>query len=177
MGVQIMRNNPSWRPRRGHRRARSGSGGLRLSVEPLEPRCLLSTSSLVYPGADGNLIYQPDARGNRIEDFSMVGYQTGIVPLPDTPGGVTVPVQVVLSPTSGDQKSRIQNAINQVSQLSLDGSGYRGAVLLRAGEYPISGQLRITASGVVLEGEGTSPTTGTRLRATGTSQRTLIQVS
>lgn len=149
----------------------------RPACERLEERCLLSTSSLVYPGADGNLIYQPDARGNHVEDFSTVGYQTGIVPLPDTPGGVSVPVQVVLSPTSGDQTSRIQNAINQVSQLPLNADGYRGAVLLRAGEYPINGQLRITASGVVLEGEGTNPTTGTRLRATGTSQRTLIQVS
>src|SRR6516165_7310878 len=126
MGVQIMRNNPSWRPRRGHRRARSGSGGLRLSVEPLEPRCLLSTSSLVYPGPDGNLIYQPDARGNRIPDFSTVGYQTGIVPLPDTPGGVSVPVQVVLDPSSGDQTARIQAAIDQVSRLPLDGNGFRG---------------------------------------------------
>jgi hypothetical protein len=129
----------------------------------------------VYPGADGNLLYKPDARDNRIPDFSTVGYQTGIPALPDTPGGVSVPVQVTLSPTSGDQTSRIQAAINQVARLPLDADGYRGAVLLRAGEYPISGQLTITASGVVLEGVGDS-LTGTRLRATGTSQRTLIQI-
>src|SRR6516225_4136618 len=139
MGVQIMRNNPSWRPRRGHRRARSGSGVFRFSWDRLDLRCLLSTSSRVYPGPDGNLIYQPDARGNRIEDFSMVGYQTGIVPLPDTAGGVSVPIQASLDPSAGDQTARIQSAIDQVSQLPMDANGFRGAVLLTAGNYPISG--------------------------------------
>jgi hypothetical protein len=148
-----------------------------LSPERLEDRTVPTTSSLVYPGPDGNLIYQPDARGNRIPDFSTVGYQTGIVPLPDTPGGVSVPVQVSLDPSSGDQTARIQVAIDQVSQLPLDGNGFRGAVLLTAGEFPISGQLHINASGVVLEGVGTDPASGTRLRATGTSQRLLIVAS
>jgi hypothetical protein len=146
-------------------------------VEWLEDRNLLTTSSLVYPGLDGSLIYQPDARGNHIEDFSMVGYQTGVVPLPDTAGGVGVPVQVTLSPTSGDQTSRIQAAINQVSALPPDGNGFRGAVLLNAGEYDISGQLTISASGVVLEGVSDDPAAGTILWATGTTQRQLIQVS
>jgi hypothetical protein len=160
-----------------HNRPSSRRSSRKPRLEHLEERNLLATSSLVYPGADGNLIYAPDARGNRVEDFSMVGYQTGVVPLPDTAGGVGVPVRVTLSPTSGDQTSRIQAAINQVSALPLDANGFRGAVLLQAGEYPISGQLTINAGGVVLEGVGNDPTTGTRLRATGTSQRTLIQVS
>jgi hypothetical protein len=137
----------------------------------------LSQSVWAYPGADGHLIYAMRPSGDSLPDFSTVGYQTGIVPLPDTAGGLPVTVQADLSPTSGDQTARIQAAINQVSALPLDANGYRGAVLLRAGEYPISGQLRISASGVVLEGEGNDPATGTRLRATGTSQRTLIQVS
>jgi hypothetical protein len=150
---------------------------IRLMVEHLEARNLLANSALVYPGPDGNLIYQPDARDNHIEDFSMVGYQTGLVPLPDTAGGVTVPIQASLDPSSGDQTARIQAAIDQVSQLPPDSNGFRGAVLLTAGEYPINGQLHINASGVVLEGVGADPVNGTRLRATGTSQRTLIQVS
>jgi hypothetical protein len=144
----------------------------RPALEPLEDRDLLSQSIWAYPGPDGRLVYGTDAQGNRLPDFSTVGYQTGIVPLPDTPGGVAVAVQVTLSPTSGDQTSRIQDAINQVSALPLDANGFRGAVLLRAGQYPISGQLVIGASGVVLRGEGAR----TRLEATGTSQRTLIQV-
>ena len=58
-----------------------------------------------------------DALGNRVEDFSDVGYLRGTVPLPGTPGGVTVPVRVTLSPAAGDQTARIQAAIDQVSQL------------------------------------------------------------
>ena len=38
--------------------------------------------------------------------------------------------------------------------LPLDGNGFRGAVLLTAGNYPILDQLHITASGVVLRGAG-----------------------
>ena len=50
-------------------------------------------------------------------------------------------------------------------------------MLLTAGNYPISGQLSITASGVVLKGQGNNATTGTRLEATGTTQRLLINIS
>src|SRR5262249_37476573 len=75
-----------------------------------------------------------------------------------------------------DQGAIIQNAINQVSQMPLDENGYRGAVLLKKGEYPINDHIEIRTSGVVLIGEGTSSSSGTRLRATGISQRTLIQV-
>jgi hypothetical protein len=147
----------------------------------MEERTLLSESGLVYPGADGRLVYVPDAQGNTIPDFSDVGYMSGTVPLPDTPGGVTVPVQVSLSPTGGDQTARIQAAIDQVSALPPDANGFRGAVLLHAGEYDIAGTLVITTSGVVLRGEGQDLTTGTVLRATGVrpaaDASSLIQIS
>src|SRR5262249_14915754 len=91
--------------------------------------------------------------------------------------GVDVPVQIVLSPGSGDQTAIIQSAINQVSQMPLDANGFRGAVLLTAGEYPMNSHVDIKASGVVLLGEGNDPTFGTRLRATGTSKRILVQVN
>src|SRR5262249_6279864 len=133
-------------------------------LERLEDRTLLSYSSLVYPSGDGNLIYTPDALGNRIPDFSNVGYKSGIVPLPAARGGVSIPIQLTLSPTSGDQGAIIQNAINQVSQMPLDENGYRGAVLLKQGEYPINDHIEIRTSGVVLIGEGTSSSSGTRLR-------------
>src|SRR5262245_150204 len=106
------RMQPGARP--ASRRRQPRAPWRRLPVERLEDRTLLSYSSLVYPGADGNLIYAPDAYGNRIEDFSDVGYMAGTAPLPDTAGGVSVPVMVTLSPTSGDQGARIQAAINQV---------------------------------------------------------------
>jgi hypothetical protein len=158
-------------------RARRRRAMCRPILERLEDRTLPAFSSLVYPGGGGNLLYTPDNQANRVEDFSMVGYRTGVVPLPGTPGGVTVPVQVSLNPTGGDQTGAIQAAINQVSQLPLDANGFRGAVFLNPGVYDVSGSLQIQASGVVLEGAANDPNTGTVLDATGTAQRLLIQVS
>jgi hypothetical protein len=137
----------------------------------------MSASSLVFPGPDGHLEYVPDAQGNVIPDFSDVGYESGIVPLPGTDGTPDVPVKaIVTAPAKGvDAGPIIQAAIDQVSKLPLDANGFRGAVLLKAGLYPISGQIRIATSGVVLRGEGTDVTgtgrTGTVLEATGTGRR------
>src|SRR5438067_10948954 len=61
--------------------------------------------------------------------------------------------------------------------MPLDVTRSPGAVLLTAGNYPISGTLNINASGVVLEGQGNNKATGTALEATGTSLRYLIDVS
>jgi hypothetical protein len=157
-------------------------------LEPLEGRLLMSASSLVFPGPDGHLKYVPDAQGNVIPDFSNVGYESGIVPLPGTNGTPDVPVKVIVKPLAKgvDAGATIQAAIDQVSKLPLDANGFRGAVLLKAGLYPIKGQIRITTSGVVLRGEGTDVAgtslkgtvdvpgtglTGTVLEATGTDQR------
>ena len=68
--------------------ARSPSRFLFVGDEGIEPP-LLTNSSLVFPGTDGHLVYMPNAQGDVIPNFSMVGYQTGDVPLPDTPGGVS----------------------------------------------------------------------------------------
>ena len=76
---------------------------------------------------------------------------------------------------SGDDGNSIQTAIDLVSALPLDTNGFRGAVLLRVGEYQIAGHIEIRASGVVLRGEGDS-SAGTVLRGTGTEQRTLVTV-
>src|SRR5436305_840303 len=67
-------------------------------VETLERRTLLSTSTIVFPGPDGRLVYAPDAQGDVVPDFSTVGYKTGNVPLPDTAGGLTVPVKQTINP-------------------------------------------------------------------------------
>ncbi|MGD0260908.1 MAG: DNRLRE domain-containing protein [Verrucomicrobiota bacterium] len=129
----------------------------------------------VYPGPSGRLIAQPDALGNRILDCSGVGYLGGAVPLPSSN---TVPVAVTISPVAGDNVANLQNAINQVAALPLGTNGFRGAVLLLAGEYPLSNTVTISASGVVLRGVGSSTNgTGTVLRATATNQYTLLEVS
>lgn len=129
-----------------------------------------SYSQWVYPGDGGQLVYVADGLGNRIANYSRVGYHGGLAPIPNVPVRVTV-----TAPASGDAGARIQAAIDQVAQMSLDQSGFRGAVLLKKGIYSISGQIKITASGIVLRGEGASET-GTVLRATGTGKRTLLVV-
>lgn len=127
------------------------------------------TGGWVKQDADGHLVYQADARGNRIPDFSNVGYRGGGVALPD------VPVKVTVEPGEGDAGARIQAAIDQVSKLPADAAGHRGAVLLKKGRYPVQGSLRLATGGVVLRGEGQGED-GTVLIATGAKQRSLIVV-
>jgi hypothetical protein len=155
-----------FQPRASSRAARH----FRPAVERLEGRTLLSSSTLVHVDAFGHLSYTPDARGNVIPDFSNVGYRGGDVPVPGDGGTLDVPVRAVVTPAPGAADQRIQAAINYVSSLKPDASGFRGAVLLRAGEYDISDHVEIRASGVVLRGEGIGPN-GTLLRATGTNPR------
>jgi hypothetical protein len=123
----------------------------------------------VHPGPDGKLVYRTDAQGNRIPDFSQVGYRGGGVAPP------TVPARAEVSPAPGDAGSRIQAALDAVAQLPPDKDGIRGAVLLKKGRYPIAGSLYLRAGGVVLRGE-VSGADGTVLVATGVGQRSLIVV-
>jgi autotransporter-associated beta strand protein len=148
----------------------------------LEIRALLANSTLVFPGPDGRLVYTPQADGDQIPDFSGVGYLTGNVPLPDTSGGIQVPVTQTINPGAPgvDMHDTIQNAINSVSGLTPDANGFRGAIQLAAGNYPVSGTLNITTSGVVLIGAGNDKNAGTRLEAIGTTAsdaRILINVT
>jgi F5/8 type C domain len=127
-------------------------------------------SEHVYLGDDGRLVYVPYENGDRIPDFSFAGYGGGGVALP------TVPTVIMVSPVEGDDGANIQAAIDQVSALTPDADGFRGAVLLTAGTYEVEDGLSIRASGVVLRGEGDHPE-GTVIRAVGTSRRTVINIS
>ncbi len=126
-------------------------------------------SQIVASDASGKLIYEVDARGNRIPDFSCCGYRGGGVAIPDAP------VRVVVTPAEGDAGPTIQAALDRVAQLPADAHGLRGAVLLRAGRYEIADSLRIATGGVVLRGEGDGAD-GTVLVARGTDRRTLIRL-
>ena len=121
------------------------------------------TTSKVYPGPDGRLVYVPDERGNVIHDASHAGYRGGGVGIP------TVPVKETIWPVPGDNTAHIQAAIDRVSALPLDRTGFRGTVLLRAGYYRMATPITIQASGVVLRGEGMGDT-GTILIGTGTGR-------
>ena len=102
------------------------------------------TTTLVYPGTDGKLVYVADSLGNKIPDFSNAGYKGGGVPIPYVANKQTV------WPVPGDNSANIQAAIDKVSALTPDASGFRGAVLLKMGIYGLEKPLIIKASGIVL---------------------------
>lgn len=125
------------------------------------------TSSLIGIGTDGRLHYTADSKGNKIPDYSGVGYKNSEMPLPN------VAVVKTVDPLPGDNFASVQNAINEVAALPLDADGFRGAILFKSGIYNISNSLVINASGIVLRGEGFS-NDGTHFIATKTANHTLI---
>ena len=137
----------------------------------------VTNGAWVYPSPNGNLLYQLDERGQRVSDFSNCGYKGGTEPLPNVFSQIDQSRWVYVSPGSTNDTAMIQAAINTVSAKSLDSSGWRGVVYLNPGEYQVTNTLTISASGVVLKGAGSDPSTGTRLRATTPTQYTLIKVT
>lgn len=113
---------------------------------------------------NGRLLYKEDEKGNRIPDFSRVGYRQGAAPLPQ------VPVVITVVPNGNTDREVVQQAIDQLAQRKPDKDGFRGAVLLKKGIWKIDGSIRIGASGIVLRGEGEE----TRLIATSRQQHSLI---
>src|SRR5215213_2112525 len=93
---------------------RSAAGAVRhrraqfAAPEALDSRLLFAQSTGAYPGADGKLLYKPLPLGDKIGDYSNVGYMAGQAPIPD------VPVKITVSPVAGDDQANIQNAINFV---------------------------------------------------------------
>jgi hypothetical protein len=125
---------------------------------------------IIANGANGKLIYDKDARGNRVPDFSNCGYGGADGEIPDAP------VRVVVAAATGDETARIQKAIDYVAAQAADAEGIRGAVLLLKGRHEIAGGLHLTNSGVVLRGQGMGED-GTILFAAGTDRRTLITIA
>jgi len=125
-------------------------------------------------GPDGKLVYSKDAKGNRVPDFSYVGYHSGEKAIPN------VPVKITLEAAEGDETRRIQEALDKLGALPVDKGGFRGALLLKRGIYRVGGRLIMSHSGTVLRGEGSGPD-GTIIVATGYGetkhQRTLITVA
>jgi hypothetical protein len=125
-------------------------------------------SKFVQSDKQGKLIYHPDNKGNMIPDFSHVGYAAGNKKIPD------ISIVKTVQPEAGKSGGElIQAAIDEVSKKPLDKNGFRGAILIKAGEYKIPGSIRIQTSGIVLRGEGMR----TKLTATGNQQNAMINVS
>jgi len=100
---------------------------------------------------NGKLVYGSDEYGNRIPDFSSVGYEGGGVPIPEVPIRATIDA----IPGEEDSTQRIQKAIVELAKHPIGPDGFRGALLLRAGAYHIARTVWVNASGIVLRGEGT----------------------
>ncbi len=116
-------------------------------------------SEWVYLNSKEKLGYKTLPQGDRIMDFSFAGYMGGGVKIP------LVDVKIPLNPIIGDNSEVIQNAINKVSEMPLI-NGFRGAVLLNAGNYDCEKTININVSGVVLCGSG-SGENGTVINMTG----------
>ncbi|KAG0377908.1 hypothetical protein BGX24_005195 [Mortierella sp. AD032] len=127
--------------------------------------------------------FPPDQWGNRVPDFSQVGYRRGHLPLP-----TTIPVAFTLQPSIDprvNDRERIQKAIDWVGRqpfqkvLLPDNKTTiqaRGVVLLQAGIYRVQGSLILDQSGVVLRGEGNGPE-GTVLVAMGQFKHDFINLN
>ncbi len=137
-----------------------------LYLQVLQAQKIVKPAPLFFE--KGKLLYTPDSLKNRIPDFSYCGYKASEQTIPN------IEIKVVVPVTKGDATLRIQSALNYVAGLPLDANGFRGAVLLQKGTYEIFGQLRITASGVVLRGSGTN--NGTVLIGAGTGRLALIKI-
>ena len=147
--------------------------GSNIEIPPVKEEPVIS--SLIYTGSNGKLIYGKYANEgesnsiNSIPDFSFAGYKGGGVSLP------VISVKKTLTPVAGDCRTLIQAAIDEVGNLAPDANGFRGSVLLKAGNYEVSNTLYISNSGVVLRGEGQG-TSGTILKATRAEQHSLIMI-
>jgi len=129
----------------------------------------------------GNLVYGPYAnRGEPndafhiVPDFSYAGYKDGGVALPTE---ASIPVRLTLEPDGeADDHARIQAAIDKLSTMPADSRGIRGALLLKAGEWQVSTPLELSASGVIIRGEGQGED-GTVILATSKDEKdTLLYV-
>nr|MBP6759661.1 pectate lyase [Flavobacterium sp.] len=118
---------------------------------------------------EGKLSLTADAKGNQIPDFSYAGYLASEKAIPNLENKIFVPKQ------EQDATQIIQAAIDYVSELKPNKSGFRGAVLLDKGTFKISGTLYIKTSGVVLRGSGNNEN-GTVLLGTGLNRESVIRV-
>ncbi len=130
-------------------------------------------SSIVFFDSDNKLVYERDSFGNSIPDFSYAGYKNSNDTIP------FIPVVKTISPVAGDNSSHINNALIEVAYNPVNSDGFRGALLLTAGTYEVSGILYMKFPGIVMRGvgDGDDPSSNTIIYATGNSpdQRTILK--
>lgn len=158
-----------------------GTGAIALAIAlAIAPSpAIARTSRLVqFHPPTGQLLYRSDGRGNRILDFSAVGYRYGRELLPDPGPWLPPDRRIDLKPRAGEDGAAIQAALDRLGALPPTADGWRGVVRLSAGEFQLDRPLEIRASGLVLRGagEGPDPRHNTILAATGTDWTSLVRV-
>ena len=134
---------------------------------------LNAQSKLVTLDSKGKLVYSPyTIEKDMLPDFSYCGYMGGGVAIPH------IQVVATVSPSShgNDDTPMIQAAIDKVAQRKVNKNGFRGCILLKKGTYHIASPLRITASGIILRGEGNNKESGTILVATSKKKYSVIEI-
>src|SRR3954468_23816750 len=119
-------------------------------------------SQWAQPGTGAHVLYKERTDtnlGDRLPDFSMVGYGAGLRSIP-----VSIPGLVTVNPIAGDNTAAIQNAINFVSSQPIQANGFRGAVVLGPGQFNVNGLITVGASGVVIRGSGIGDNLATSTR-------------
>ncbi|TDD98053.1 pectate lyase [Flavobacterium cellulosilyticum] len=123
----------------------------------------------IIKNKNGTISCTADSKGNQIPDFSYAGYRASEIAIPNVENKIFVPKQ------DSDATQKIQAAIDYVSSLKPNKSGFRGAVLLDNGTFKLNGTLYIKTTGVVLRGSGNSEN-GTLLLGTGIKRESVIRV-
>lgn len=80
-------------------------------------------------------------------DFSYAGFEKNDEAIP------MVPISITISPGNKNDREAIQGAIDKLSTQPIV-NGFRGAILLKRGEYFVDNMLKINKSGIVIRGEG-----------------------
>jgi hypothetical protein len=96
-----------------------------------------------------HLIYETDASGNRIPDFSHAGYQGGGVPLP-----FDVEVAPVFNFSLGSTSSDLQVLLSHVASQPITTTGFRGIIQFEAGTYNLPNVVTVSSPGVIFRGAG-----------------------
>ncbi|WP_299582527.1 DUF6298 domain-containing protein [Mucilaginibacter sp.] len=130
---------------------------------------VIKPQSPVEAEKTGKLVYAITSKGDRIPDYSYCGYMASEASIPNVPVSIIVPVK------PGDATLRIQSALDYVASLPAGANGIRGAVLLNKGVYEVYGNLKISASGVILRGSGMGKE-GTILLGAGKDRETLVKI-
>ncbi|ORX43528.1 hypothetical protein DM01DRAFT_1340694 [Hesseltinella vesiculosa] len=123
-------------------------------VYPYQPMEQQQASKLVFPDPQtGHLMYQEYNDGDKIIDFSSVGFLEGRSAIPTSNGLLNLPTIIVYPKMQGtDQTDEIQQAIDTVGGYPARKDGLRGVVHFARGTYRLKSCLHIQTSGIILQG-------------------------